>query len=220
MIKSGTVLTTMELDGKLYFAADRRISWHWGKAASTPTKKVAKRNGILMSGTGSASLVFEVIHRCKIPVFTQGQDIDKYVYNKLLPAIIGDLRYKGYVDGRERRMLSKHEKSDDGLSAIILIGIKSGKKVKVFELDLNTSMITVDQVPTDYAHGCGGDFAQAIITYTKSFKGHSVGDKGLIKETEIHKLLGLTAKEILEHAIQVAAIHSPGCDNTVDIEVL
>lgn len=230
-IKSGTVLVTMELNGKLYFAADKRISWDYSKAATSPTKKVSKRHGILMSGTGGASLIFEIIHRCKIPKFTGG-NIEKFVHDKLLPAIIGDLRYKGLVDIKERRLVSR-EKSNYDPSAIILIGIRHKKDIQVFEMDLNADGITVDRVPVDYSHGCGGQYAMGVLTYLKQLNFNSwdeTKDKlynPITKKKEKgftirknYEILKLSAEDILEETINMASIHSPGCDSNVDIEVL
>jgi len=228
-IKSGTVLVTMELGKKLYFAADRRISWGWGKAASTPTKKVVKRNGILMSGTGSASLIFEIIHRSKIPVYEGKQSVEKYVYDKLLPAIIGDLRHKGYVDAKERRLVSRNLKESDDLHAVVLIGVKSKKERFVFEMELTADMITLDRVPLDYAHGCGGSFALAILQFCKKLNFYKpvdtlpktmIGGKECVSIEPIYTYLDMDAEDILEAAVTAAADNSPGCDYDCDIEVL
>lgn len=225
-MQSGTVLVCMELDNRLYFAADKRISWGWGKAATTPTNKVVKRNGILMSGTGSASLIFEVIHRSKIPVYKEGQDVEKFVYNKLLPAIIGDLRHKNYVDSKERRLVSRNNKDTDEMHAVILVGLRNKKKCYVFELDLTCDMITIDRVPTDYAHGCGGFHAQAVVTFVKGYDFFAdkipteTKDGSLYTCNQIYKVLQMSPEDILESAIMVAAQHSPGCDANCDIEVL
>jgi len=226
MIKSSTVLATVELGNRLYFAADRRISWDMSKAAISPTSKVTKRNGILMAGTGYASICFEVIHRSHFPEY-KGQDPDNYVHNELLPAIITDLRTVGIVDKEDRRLASNY-KSDYRPSAVILLGIKNKDGAAVYELDMSSDSISIDRVPTTYAHGCGGDYAMAILSFLTQHNfdhpGKRVKQKNskrnvytLLKNYEILKLDHI---DVLNAAIFQAAQHSPGCDDNTSIEYL
>jgi hypothetical protein len=222
MIKSSTVLATIELGNRLYFAADRRISWDMSKAAISPTPKVAKRNGILLSGTGYASICFEVIHRSTFPIY-KGQDPDNYVHNEFLPAIISDLRTVGIVDKDERRLASP-AKSDYRPSAVILIGIKSDNVTAVYELDMTSDSISIDRVPTTYAHGCGGDYAMAILSFLTQPNFEFAVPYKKIKGKDRHykmlrnyEVLKLGEEDVLRTAIMAAAQHSPGCDDNTDI---
>lgn len=222
MIKSSTVLATLELGNRLYFAADSRISWDMSKAAISPTPKVSKRNGILMAGTGYASICFEVIHRANFPTY-KGQDPDNYVHNELLPAIIADLRAVGIVDKEERRLASNH-KSEYRPSAVILLGVKSKEVTAVYELDMSSDSISIDRVPTTYAHGCGGDYAMAILSFLTQPNFNfpkqdkiTKGKKKVFTMLKNYEILKLDHEDVLNTAIFSAAQHSPGCDDNSTI---
>lgn len=208
MLKSSTVLVTMELEGKLYFAADRRISWSMGKAAISPIPKVVKRSNILMSATGVAAICFEILHRLHIPKFNpKKENIDFYVTSKLLPNIIAGLRMVGLVDKKDRRLAGE---SHIDMSTSILVGLKTKKETAVYEISLDTRHILVDRIDVDNGSGCGGDYAQSVITVLKDN----------FNNVPIYKSLGMSPEDILSKAVGVAAFHSPGCDNNMDIEVL
>jgi hypothetical protein len=231
-IKSNTVLISMEHKGKLYFAADRRMSWDMSKAEVSPTKKVAKRNGILLAGTGHAALCFELVHRTNLPNYTGGNPED-FVHTQILPTMFEDLRYKGFMDQSERR-LAMRTGNKHPASASILVGLNHhSAEPMVFEIDFSADDITVLRIPNDSATGCGGYYAQAILKFLKetNFKHFTK-----LKEKRLNRLtgkmetmsiaktnaevLGLDAEDILTEAVYSAAKHSPGCDDNIDIEVL
>lgn len=211
MIKSSTVLISMELDNKLYFAADKRVSWSYSQAAISPTSKVSKRNDVLLAGTGDASLCFEIVHRGQFPVYHKG-DADHFVFNEFLPHLIGDLRGKGLVDEKERRLVSR-QGSKHASFASILIGLKDNMGVmSVYEIDFSMDDISAVRVPTIHAHGCGGSYALAVVQLLLS--------QAKSGKTQNYKKLNLKPKDILMEAVRITAINSPGCDDNMDIEVL
>lgn len=232
-IKSGTVLVSMELGDKLYFAADRRISWSFAQAVASPTKKIAKRQNVLLAGTGDAALCFEIVHRCNVPKYSGG-DPDHYVFNEFLPTVITDLRQQLLVDEKERR-LAHRVGSKHGNSVSILLGMKDlTNKTAVYEVDFSIDRIEAVRVPSDHTHGCGGSYALAIIQFLKSwgwgnfkkvkgkpYKNPITKKKEPLYEAVPHyKLLKMSPEAILEEAIFMAAKNSPGCDDNIDIEVL
>lgn len=232
-IKSNTVLVSMEHEGKLYFAADRRMSWDMSKAEVSPTKKVAKRNGMLLSGTGHAALCFELVHRTRLPDYTGGNPED-FIHTQVLPTMMEDLRYKGIADQNERR-LAMRAGSKHNASASIMVGFnhKSIDEPMVFEVDFSVDDITILRIPNDSATGCGGYYAQAIIKFLKStsfniFKKQKEKRLNVLTKKMEHvyvqqsnaDILKLKAEDILTEAVNSAALHSPGCDDNIDIEVL
>lgn len=233
MIKSGTVLVSMELNKKLYFAADKRISWSFSQAVISPTKKVTKRNEVLLAGTGDAALCFDIVHRIEFPKYSGG-DPDHFVFNEFLPAVILNLRNQALVDEKERRLVHRHGSKHPSFASILL-GMKDLLgRAAVYEIDFTIDSITAVRVPADHAHGCGGAYALAIIQYLKKhnylafkkLKGKKIYNPLTRKNETVQvalanfEVLKMKPEEILEEAILLAAQNSPGCDDNIDIEVL
>lgn len=197
MIKSQTCLAVVRDDkGKLWFAGDRRSSWHFGKAIKGPRPKVTKKNGILLAGTGVASICDLVTERFEVPKAGKGEESMKYMV-RFENALLEWLREEDWVK-EDSRCLAKQGPEDDdedsSMMAIILVGVGSD----LYELDIGTNM-PLNSTPIDapYGAGCGGSLAWgSLLTSAK---------------------LGWTEKKRLKEALKVAAKVSPGCDDNIDI---
>ncbi len=194
MIKSNTCLAVLMHKDKLYFAGDRRISWGLHKAQRGPRPKVTHRDGVLFAGTGTSALCDEITDLFVVPDRYPGSDAFEYFHHSLLPHVLAHLETKGYVNRGERHLRrNDKDKEDDMLIAIILVGIDDC----LFELDINTSVISGDQIVTPYASGCGGAYALGSLMTTEGSK------------------LGPEARLI--KALRIAASISPGCDGHIDV---
>ena len=197
MRKSNTCLAVLrDVEGKLWFAGDRRLSWGMHRAQKMRKPKIAKREGLLLAGTGVGSMCDEIVHLMQIPEQGKSGDPYWYMHEIFMPTLFDHLRHKGYLHEKERR-LAYHEdresREDDWFGAIILIGFKG----QLFELDVDNQQISLDMIDAPYAHGCGGDLALGSLLTTEGTK--------------------MGPAKRLEKALHVAAEVSPGCDNNVDI---
>jgi hypothetical protein len=179
--------------GKLYFAGDRRISWHIGQAQISPRSKITFRHGILFAGTGTSVLCDTATDLFVPPKFNKQEDTYMYANTKFLPAYIKHLRKTGWINKGEFR-LAKHTEGTD-LSATILVGIGSD----LYELDVSSDYIAMCPISTPFAAGCGGSLAWgALLALEKAAQ-------------------DLTPEQKLTMALQAASEVSPGCDSNVDI---
>jgi len=196
---SSTCLAALKAeDGNLWFAGDRLITWYNGKALKRPRSKIAKRNNILLAGTGYCVICNLVVEQFPVPKYSADTHApQEYMHTVFIPQLINWLRSEGWVDEGERRLnidcTEDELKSHEYPSATFLIGVGS----EVYELDIDVRMISCDIVATPYAIGCGGDLALGSLYTTSS--------------------LDMTPKNRLKCALKVAAAVSPGCDDNIDI---
>ncbi len=192
---SNTCLAVLrDTSGKLWFAGDRRVSWGMHRAQRMVKPKIAKRDGILLAGTGVGSLCDEIVQLLQIPEQGKHGDPFLYIHEVFMPSLFEHLRHKGYLHKEERRLGHNGEGMEDHwFGAAILIGLKG----QLFELDVDNEHIGVDLIDAPHAHGCGGDLALGSLLTTEGTKLHP--------------------KTRLEKALRVAAQVSPGCDDNIDV---
>jgi hypothetical protein len=194
MIKSQTCLAVVRDDkGKLWFAGDRRSSWHFGKAIKGPRPKVTKKNGILLAGTGVASICDLVTERFEVPKQEDKETSMQYMV-RFEDELLAWLREEKWVKEDSRCLTKQGEEEEHELMAIILVGVGSD----LYEVDLAcTSPLQSTPIDAPYGAGCGGSLAWgSLLTSAK---------------------LGWTEKKRLKEALKVAAKVSPGCDDNIDI---
>ena len=198
MLKSNTCLAVLrDKNGYLWFAGDRRISWNYSKAIKGPRSKVTKRNNILFAGTGTSCICDLVTDQFEVPIKTDMIDSYTYIHKVLVPALIKQLKEEGWINDGERKLaydnILDSRLDDCAPHAILIIGVGSD----LYELDLNTQLITVDAIDAPYAAGCGGELAWGSLLTTEKLR--------------------MTPKARLKLAVEIAAKVSPGCDDNVDI---
>lgn len=196
--KSNTCLAVLrDKEGKLWFAGDRRVSWDMSKAIKGPRAKIAKRNGVLLAGTGVSSICDEIVDLLSIPRYNSTQSVFHYMNRNFLDAVLKHLSKRKLLHKEERRLVYKEGKkeAEDGewFGAIILVGFQG----ELFELDVDNHHIAIGPIDAPYAHGCGGDYALGSLLTTEDSK--------------------LNPKTRLIRALNVAARMSPGCGDGIDI---
>lgn len=195
-----------EEQGRLIFAADRRVSWSHMRFQKTVRSKITKRNGIIFAGTGVSYICDLIGELSSIPEAPQGVDSFNYIHNYLQPSLVQSLQRKGFADEKGKTVLPKEAHS------CVLIGHRGN----LYEADIDSEFgVAIDPIDTEYATGCGGYYASGSLSTSQ----------GLDLKT-LHKLLRLrgysklpkTVEEArLSLAITVAGEHSGGCDTNVDI---
>ena len=205
--KSDTCLIVLrDAKGKLIFGADRRVSWGVYRYQESARSKLTKRNGILLSGTGTCCVCDIVTDLCVIPKIPENMDGFTYVHTLLFDSVKNTLRSKGYLDKEDNIKLTKE------LNGFILIGVKG----ELFELGITKDGITTDAIQAPYTHGCGGTYAMGSL---ESTKGDSLQNlKNKVKTRKIRGKFKSVEELRIALAIDVAATHSAGCDSRVDIE--
>lgn len=196
---SGTCIVALKNSrGKILVAADRRASWSFSKAVTMNKAKVRKRDGIIIAGTGSGALCSLFVDAFTPPEYN-GEDLDIFMHFVFHRAIKKILTNHDYAD--EHKVLKIP--SDSGCE--LIIGIAG----HVYTVDIFNpeeehthinGLINIDEVPTPYTTGCGGEHAKGAIDACMH---HGIKDTRLIATT----------------AIKVAANNSPGCDDKIDIVV-
>lgn len=144
--------------GNLWFAGDRRMSWGMHKAIKSPMPKVTKRNGVLLAGTGDASVCDLVTDHFPIPDVNYEKHLQSYMFDTFVPKLKEFLRTNGYLQ-KERDALVEG-------SGSIVIGIDD----KLFELYLSEANISYVCVEAPYAAGCGGQLALGSLLTTEGTK--------------------------------------------------
>ncbi len=204
--QSLTCIAAVKHRNKVYLAADSRVSWGMDQAQVLPkgNKKIVKRGGLILAGTGHWDLCRLIIRtlRFRTPEEFIGYE-DEYFDTIFYNDVIKLLKSKGYTD------------VDAGLHPILKIPKEWSAEIvmvlngRVFTMVIENpekednhnpnGLVSIGEVNTPYATGCGGQLAWGSLLTTQS-------------------LVELTAKERLKIALNVAAVVSPGCDNVVDIE--
>jgi len=194
--KSGTCIAILrDKRGKLWMAGDRRVSWGMHQAQIMPKAKIAYREGLLLGGTGCASICDEFVRLMSIPHMSKEAEPYDYMHNVFMPAVFDHLAVRKYLHEKERRIAYREgaDPADDWYGALVLIGLRGD----LFELTVDNYDISLDQIDAPYATGCGDHLALGSLLTTENIK---------MKE-----------KDRLTLALQVAARVSPGCDNNIDI---
>lgn len=179
--------------GVLYFAGDRKISWGSIRSQASPRPKIAYKAGVLLAGAGASCICEAVVDQFIIPLMSDENTYD-YMHNVFMPALFKHLTKEGWMDKGTRKLKTVGPAGqEDDLSAVILVGVLSD----LYSVNIDHSVITVDAVNTPYAEGSGGVLAIGSLLTTEYFK------ISIIKRLKI--------------ALGIAAKHSPGCGDGVDI---
>lgn len=184
-----------DTDGKLVFAADRRISQTnmvWYQAG--PAQKIVKRDGIIFAGSGDgyvSDLIGEIM---PIPLKHPTQSLLEYLHLDFTTELTRFLRDRGLMDKDEFRLAGTTEiNSEHEIFACLLMGIEG----QLFELQLTQQRILIDRMNVPHTGGCGGPYAiGALLALDKS---------------------KLSAQDKLIKALTIAAALSPACDTNIDI---
>ncbi len=104
--QSKTCIAAIKHKGKVYMAADRRVSWDFGQCQSMPHPKVLKRNGLILAGTGDAALCTLIVKNMKFRPYSQFYEghgfEDEYFNDIFYNDVIKGLKSKGFVDNNMR----------------------------------------------------------------------------------------------------------------------
>lgn len=198
-LKSNTCIAALaDKRGKIYIAADRRVSWDFSQCQTMPTPKVIKRDGVILAGTGDGYLCDILTKLLNIPLNTRELDSLFYLHEIIYPQIIKLLTRKGMFDHHEKAL----KIPADAYCEVLLVFNHKLFSICIYNPDPNSikssGIITIDQLAIPYATGCGGQLAWGSLLTTEN--------------------LGLNVKERLRVALNVAATVSPGCNNEIDIE--
>lgn len=139
------------LDGKLWMAGDRRLSWDH-KYQSLVRPKVSKRNGILVGAAGTSHLCTELVDLFKFPRLTKKDDPFVYAHNKMLPAFMKHLKKKS-----ELSLGSKNPWEDTSMTSLVCINDT------VFEFEVREGVPSLEIVDAPIAIGSGGTVATGAI---------------------------------------------------------
>lgn len=181
-------------NGKLVFAADRRISSE-SMYFRSPTAKLLKKDNIIIGSAGDAFINKLVENSIQSPDLGK-QTVDEYMYNDFFPNLMETLKKQQIVHKDENRLnvdvtLTDDEESDS--TAIFLLAIEH----KLYELQLTPKAIILNEVSTPFAIGSGGDFAMGSLVTTVGMK--------------------MSAVDRLKRAIQVASALCPSVGDGIDI---
>lgn len=197
--KSNTCLLVVTgKNNKLYMAGDRRVSWDFSQAQSIPYSKVIKQDKLLLGGTGDGALCDLFTRSVTFPKVNKTIDALDYMQNDFYSTMIAVLEARGFMDH-----VSKTLKIPGELSAEIIVGVKH----RLFSIDISnpdpygdghSGLVTIGELGTPYGTGCGGQWAWAAY-------------EALSNNTT------MTTENKLKAALRLAAKHSPGCDEKIDI---
>src|ERR1051326_7793435 len=148
--------------GRLFMAADRRISWDFSQATSMNQPKIAKRDGLLLGATGDGSLCTQLVNVMNIPENTRGLEPEGYIHEIFFVAVKKLLDRKGYSD--EHKVL--RIPPETGVE--LVIGIEGRLFSMLIEnqdpmSEHHSGLITIDELPVPYATGCGGQWAWSSL---------------------------------------------------------
>lgn len=189
-----TCIACIKYKGKLYIAADRRISWETSQIQECPSPKVVKRDGVIIAGAGDAYLLTLLTSCLSIP--NNETDIDTYMHHHFQKAVKKLLIGQGFVDPHGLLRVPP----DMELECVLAVqGILwSIAIVNAEDVPNGLSLVLIDKVNTPYATGSGGQLAWGSLLTTET--------------------MNMKPKERLQLALNVASRVDPGCDNKVDIE--
>lgn len=188
-----TTIAALKHRGKVYVAADRRITYG-SQYHRSPVSKICKRNGVIIAGAGNASLTLEIVNNLVIPKVED--DTYYYVYTILYNKILSFLKKKGLLN--KEGILTLPE----DFSLYILVAVKG--EVFIIETSNNNDVewksATLDVIPVSlpYCCGSGGDYARGSLDTTEH--------------------LEWKPKDRLVEAIRVASNNNQESDTSIDIE--
>lgn len=193
---SRTCLAAIKHRGRIYMAADRRVSWDDGQAQEMPRPKINKRDGVILAGTGDSYLCTLIVDVLELP--TRGEEtVDEYMMDKVHRAIMNLFIRKGYCSEHKQLKIA----SEASVEAIVAI---EGHLYNIIvhnpdpHKEYSNGEIIIDELNVPYATGCGGSYAWGSLLTTE--------------------LLVMKPRDRLQLALQVAAQVSPGCDANINIE--
>lgn len=192
-IESGTCLAVVretynkKKKGELVIAADRRVSSGHNYQIA-PFRKVNKRNGVILAGTGLASIIELIIGLLPIPEVPDKMSSFEYVNGPFTTAVEDFLKSKGFHTEGGFLCFPKR------MNTSILVIVKSSLFTMSFDDDYG---IVINSVNTPYADGCGGAYALGSLVTTSTLK--------------------ISSETRLKLALKVAAQLSSGCDDNIDI---
>jgi hypothetical protein len=195
--KSTTCIIALKnTKGKILIAADRRASFDWSKHVTMNKPKVRKNNGYIIAGTGDGALCSLFVDAFTPPDY-DGEDLDIFMHHKFYKSVVRTLIGHDMVDAH--KVLKIPPETYCGL-VIALNG--HVYTVDIFNPDENGALpygvVAIDEVPTPYTTGCGGEHAKGAI------------DAMILQGVKDTRLIAKTA-------IEVAAMNSPGCDAVCDL---
>ena len=201
---SNTCIAVMEVDGVVYMAGDRRVSWDWSQAQSMPVPKINKRCEMLIGATGSAFLTSIIVDVIQYPKIKRGEKQMDYMINVICKEIRESLIGHGFRNGFGMLKIP----SDYYAEAVFVIrgkafSISVENRYDSDSADGSMAHVVGDAISYPYATGCGGQWAWGVI--------HEHGE--LINSGK----LKMTPETSLTRALKVAAKYSPGCDSKIDI---
>ncbi len=195
--KSGTCIIALKNSkGKILIAADRRASWGFSKAVTMNKPKVRRQGEFIIAGTGSGALCSLFVDAFTPPELDQ-EDLDVFMHHTFHQKVKKVLIGHDYHDEHKGLKIPR----DSGCELVVAV---SGHvyTVDIFNPDdLNdhpNGLINIDEVPTPYTTGCGGEHAKGAI------------DALLLNGVK-------DTRSIAHQAIKIAAMNSPGCDDKIDI---
>lgn len=200
--RSNTCLAVIRHKGKLIFGADRRASWGFDQAQTMPIPKLAKRNGLLLAGTGGSFLCTLIVDVLNVPHYSPEMDTDIYMHNDFFRAVKKLMIDKGFCD--EHKSL----RFPEPMGAEIIVGINHKLyNVTIENMDPSNhhtiGSIIIDRLNTPYATGCGGQWAWGTL-------------ETLIQLEQEGLIAASSGKDKLTRALMIAAKYSPGCDAVFD----
>lgn len=196
-LKSATCIAAIKnKKGKIFIAADRRVSWGAHQAQSMINAKVIKRDGLILAGTGD-SFLCDIFTRIMLIPERKVENTDTYIHEQFYKQIKKTLDHKGLSD-KDGSLKIPVE-----LEVELLIALDNRLySLVVYNPDPETKdshgLIIVDELALPYATGCGGQLAWGSLLTTEN--------------------MSMTPKERLIIALKVAAEVSPGCNDKIDIE--
>lgn len=206
--KSLTCIAAIKNRGKIYMAADRRISWDMDQAQELPkgNRKIVRRDGLIMAGTGTWSMCRLILRTLEFRKYIDHYDYigceDEYFDTIFYNDVIKLLKSKGFVDVNAG--LHPVLKIPFDMDAEIVIALNG----RLFTLTIENGsssdnhnpngMVSIEELNLPYAAGCGGSYAWGSLLTTEN--------------------MNMKPKERLILALTVAAQVSPGCDSKADVE--
>lgn len=207
--------------GKIMMAGDRRASWDFSQAQSIPRAKITKYSNMLFGATGDGalcSIFVNLLPRLLKPLkedVKSADEIDLYMHSHFYDTAYQLLMQKGFGDQHNLLVVP----SDVSCECLIAINnllyhvtIQNPDPHK----ELNSGMISIDELALPFATGCGGQWAWGAADALKSDDIYIQDKKRHDKEGK-YIIRKMTDKELLLKMMNVAAKNSPGCDAVIDI---
>lgn len=141
--------------GKIYVAADRRVSDDRGVYQTRPNPKVIKRQGLILTGCGDSYLLDQISRHMNIPR-NNNYDTDTYIHYCLYQAVQKFLINRGYTDDHRNLRIP------DDMQTEILIVLDG----RLYSMMLDR-IIRLEELSCPYATGTGGELAWGSLLTTE-----------------------------------------------------